>query len=247
MPRTLKRASASSRIGVCVLVCAAALARGSLAAQLPSTPETGARPGYDVEYIGAPLPDAALQAAKETYVVFGCAYCHGITLTPRGEAADLMHSLLVGADTNGDAIAAILRAGIPRTAKLSPMPQFSDLSDRQLHDIARYIHYARQQGRYKEIVEAKAAPGDAAAGGSYFAQHCGSCHAADLDGIGKKYDATAIRDRMLKPASLESPQVFTIDALKDTRRTTGTQRHRFLLENISPADVANLIAYLQTK
>ncbi len=119
-----------------------------------------------------------MQQAKETYVVFGCAYCHGVTLTPRGEAADLMHSALVGADTNGDTIAALLRAGIPRTAKLSPMPQFSDLSDRQLHDIARYIHYARQQGRYREIVEAKTAPGDPAAGGLYFAQNCSSCHAA---------------------------------------------------------------------
>lgn len=246
MPRTLKTARVSSWIGLCVLLCTT-LARSPLAARAPSTPQSGTRPGYDIEYIGPPLPDAGLQAAKETYVVFGCAYCHGITLTPRGEAADLMHSPLVGADTNGDTIAAILRAGIPRTAKLSPMPQFSDLSDRQLHDIARYIHYARQQGRYKEIVEAKAAPGDAAAGGSYFAQHCGSCHGAGLDGIGRKYDATAIRDRVLKPASLEAPEVFTIDALKDTRTATGRQRHRFLLENISPADVANLVAYLQTR
>ena len=230
-----------------VLLCAATLARGSLDAQSPSTSQASVRPGYDLDYIGAPLPDAGLQAAKETYVLFGCAYCHGVTLTPRGEAADLMHSPLVGADTNGDTIAAILRAGIPRTAKLSPMPQFSDLSDRQLHDIARYIHYARQQGRYKEIVEAKVAPGNAAAGGSYFAQNCGSCHAADLDGIGKKYDATAIRDRLLAPASLESPPVFTLDALNDTRTAAGRQRHRFFLENISPADVANLTAYLQTR
>lgn len=237
----------SSRTGLSVLVCAATLACGSLAAQSPSSSQAGVRPGYDIDYIGAPLPDAGLQAAKETYVMFGCAYCHGVTLTPRGEAADLMHSPLVGADTNGDTIAAILRAGIPRTAKLSPMPQFSDLSDRQMHAIARYIHYARQQGRYKEIVEAKAAPGNVAAGGSYFAQHCASCHAADLDGIGTKYDATAMRDRLLKPASLESPQVFTLDALKDTRMAAGRQRHRFLLENISPADVANLVAYLQTK
>ena len=188
-----------------------------------------------------------MQQAKETYVVFGCAYCHGVTLTPRGEAADLMHSPLVGADTNGDTIAAILRAGIPRTAKLSPMPQFSDLSDRQLHDIARYIHYARQQGRYKEIVEAKAAPGDSAAGSSYFAQNCASCHAADLNGIGKKYDATAMRDRLLRPKSLVAPQVFTLDALNDNRMATGRQRHNFLLENLAPVEVANLVAYLQTR
>ena len=234
------------RLGLSVLLCAATLSRGSLAAQSPSSP-AGARPAYDADYIGPPLPDASMQAAKETYVGFGCAYCHGVTLTPRGEAADLMHSALVGSDTNGDTIAAILRAGVPRTTKLSPMPQFSDLSDRQLHDIARYIHFARQQRRYREIVETKAAPGDRAAGGAYFTQNCGSCHASDLNGIGKKYDATAMRDRMLKPASLESPQAFTIDALHDSRMVDGRARHRFLLENISPADVANLVAYLQTR
>ena len=188
-----------------------------------------------------------MQAAKETYVVFGCAYCHGVTLTPRGEAADLMHSAMVGADTNGDAIAAILRAGIPRTTKLSPMPQFADLSDGQLRDIARYIHFARQQGRYKEIIEAKEPPGDAAAGSSYFAENCGSCHTGDLNGIGKKNDATALRDQLLKPTRLEAPQVFTVEALHDNRIARGRERHRLFLENVSPADVANLIAYLRTK
>ena len=238
----------SLRVELCVLVCAVTLAAGSLAGQSPSAPSRpGARAGYDVEYIGASLPDPVMQQAKETYVVFGCAYCHGVTLAPRGEAADLMHSVLVGADTNGDTIAALLRAGIPRTAKLSPMPQFSDLSDRQLHDIARYIHYARQQGRYREAVEAKTAPGDPAAGGSYFAQNCSSCHAADLNGIGKKYDAATIRDRLLRPASLEAAQAFTLDALNDTRKAAARRRHNFLLENFTPAEVANLIAYLQTR
>jgi mono/diheme cytochrome c family protein len=237
----------SPRTGLSVRLCAAMLICGSLAAQSPSTSSSAStRSGYDAEYIGPPLADAVMQTAKETYVGFGCAYCHGITLTPRGEAADLMHSPLVGADTNGDTIAAILRAGIPRTAKLSPMPQFSDLSDRQLHDIARYIHYARRQGRYKEIVEAKVA-GSQAAGGSYFAENCVSCHGSDLDGIGKKYDAAALRARMLQPARLESPQVYTLDSLKDTRLAAGRQRHRFLLENVTPADVANLVAYLQTR
>jgi len=237
----------SSRIRLSVLLCASILGGGALAAQSPSTSPAGARPGYDVEYLGPPLADASMQAAKETYVLNGCAYCHGLTLTPRGEAADLMHSPLVGADTNGDTIAAILRAGVPRTSKLSPMPQFSDLSDRQLHDIARYIHFARQQGRYKEIVEAEAVSGEAAAGGSYFAQACGSCHATDLLGVGRKYDAAALRDQMLKPKTLEAAQTFTVEALRDNRIAKGRERHRFILENLSAADVANLVAYLRTR
>jgi len=205
----------------------------------------GVRSGYDAEYLGAPLPDPMLQQAKETYVSFGCAYCHGVTLTPRGEAADLMHSPLVGADTNGDAIAALLRAGIPQTSKLSPMPQFSDLSDRQLHDIARYIHYARQQGRYKELIEAKAENADRAAGKTYFDQNCATCHATDLNGIGRRYNAAALREQLLRPRTLNEPQSFAMSALSDNKVAAARQRHNFLLENVTPAEVANLVAYLE--
>ena len=105
----------------------------------------------------------------------------------------------------------------------------------------------RAQGRYREAVEAKTAAGDPAAGGSYFAQNCSSCHAADLNGIGKKYDAATIRDRLLRPASIEAAQAFTLDTLNDTRKATARQRHNFLLENFTPADVANLVAYLQRR
>ena len=127
------------------------------------------------------------------------------------------------------------------------MPQFSDLSDRQLHDIARYIHYARQQGRYKELVEAKAGPGDGGAGKSYFDQNCGACHTADLSGIGRKYNATALRERLLRPRALNEPQSFAVNALSDNKVTTARQRHNFLLENYTPAQVTDLVAYLQRK
>ena len=234
----------SSRVALSLLVSVGSLGAGPLAHQAPAT---SARAGYDIESLGPPLPDPLMQQAKETYVSFGCAYCHGVTLTPRGEAADLMHSPLVGADTNGDVIAALLRAGVPKTSKLSPMPQFSDLSDRQLHDIARYIHYARQEGRYKEVIAAKAEPGDAAAGKAYFDQNCGACHAADLSGIGRKYDSTALRERLLRPRTLSGPPSFAMSTLSDDRIAAARQRHNFLLENSTPEQVTNLVAYLQTK
>jgi cytochrome c oxidase cbb3-type subunit 3 len=136
---------------------------------------------YDTAFLGPVLPDPVLQHAKETFVLFGCAYCHGLDLVSRGEATDLMHSALVGRDENGNRIGPLLRMGIPQTAKLSPMPQFSDLSDQQINALVTWIHYARQQGRYKELTTAPVKAGDAAAGKTYFDRSCASCHKADGD------------------------------------------------------------------
>ena len=92
--------------GLIVLVSVSVVGQSS-----SSTPPT--RASYDIDFIGPPLADRVMQQAKETYVVFGCAYCHDVTLTPRGEATDLTRSALVGSDTNGDRIVALLRAGKP--------------------------------------------------------------------------------------------------------------------------------------
>ena len=228
----------------CGLVVAASV---SVGAQSASSVVTQTRASYDIDFIGPPLADPVMQHAKETYVVFGCAYCHGVTLIPRGEATDLMRSALVGSDVNGDRIAALLRAGIPQTAKLSPMPQFSDLSDRQLHDIAAYIHYARQEGRYKQITDATLGAGDAAAGRAYFDQQCASCHADGPSAIARKYDAATLRDRLLRPPALSSAPSFEVAALRDAKMAGARERHNHLLENYTPAQVANLLAYLSTR
>src|SRR5215472_12617352 len=176
---------------------------------------------YDFNYIGQPLADPVLQHSKETFVLFGCAYCHGLNLVSRGEATDLMHSALVGSDENGNRIGPLLRAGIPQTAKLSPMPQFSDLSDRQIAAIVTWIHYARRQGRYQELTAASVTPGDTAAGRTYFDRACSSCHAIDRDlaGIGSKYDTAALRVAVLDPKGLKVELSFTLDRPKDAKLT----------------------------
>ena len=223
------------------------LAAVSLNGQSPAPAAAPGRPDYDVDYIGPPLSDPMMQHNKETYVSFGCAYCHGLTLTPRGEAADLMHSAVVGADVDGSTIVPLLKAGIPQTPKLSPMPQFSDLSDQQLRAIARYIHYARQQGRYREILAAPQVTGDAAAGKADFDARCAACHATDLNGIGRKYDASALREQLLQPKNLSGASSFAMAAMNDTRAAAARQRHHALLENSAPPEIANLVAYLRTK
>jgi len=232
----------SHRQDLYLLFCGLILGAGSATAQAP------ARPGYDINYIGPPMADPVMQHSKETYVSFGCSYCHGLYLVARGEATDLMHSRLVGSDENGNVIGPLLRRGIPQTAKLSPMPQFSDLSDQQIADLVRWIHYGRQQGRYKEVMEAKdAGPGHAAAGKAYFEQKCSSCHAtAGLSSIAKKYDAAALKAQILKPQALEAAPSWKVERLHDTKTTAARQRHGALLENYSAGDVANLMAYLES-
>ena len=227
----------SHRQFLCILSCGLILAAGSVGAQAP------ARSGYDINYIGPPMADPVMQHSKETYVLFGCSYCHGLYLVARGEATDLMHSRLVGSDENGNVIGPLLRRGIPQTAKLSPMPQFSDLSDAQIADLVRWIHYGRQQGRYREVMEAKeAGPGNAAAGKAYFEQKCVSCHAT----LPKKYDAASLKAQIMKPQALEAPPSWTLDRLNDANTAAARQRHGALLENYSAGDIANLVAYLQS-
>lgn len=203
----------------------------------------------DFNYIGQPLADPVLQHSKETYVLFGCSYCHGLNLVSRGEATDLMHSRLVGRDENGNLIGPLLRAGIPQTAKLSPMPQFSDLSNQQIADLVRWIHYARAQGRYKELTEAKDfRPGDTAKGRAYFEAKCSTCHSVsgDLAGIAKKYDVATLKLRLLRPEIVGELPSWKLDRLHDAKTTGGRQSHQSLLENYSTDDVTNLIAFLQS-
>jgi mono/diheme cytochrome c family protein len=218
----------------------ALLMAGSVAAQ------SGGRPGYNDAFIGPPLADPVMQYNKESYVMYGCAYCHGVNLVPRGETVDLRRSALVGSDVDGRLIVGALRAGFWQTTRLSPMPQYSDVSDQQLHAIAAYIHYARQRDRYIGLTQTPVAAGSAAAGEADFAQRCQSCHVgASLAGIGKRNDAAALRGRLLEPPGLTGGASFALERLRDTRRSEARRRHERLLENHSTEQVANLVAYLQ--
>jgi mono/diheme cytochrome c family protein len=214
---------------------------GSVAAQ------SGARPGYNVEFLGPPLADPVMQYNKESYVMYGCAYCHGVNLVPRGEAVDLRRSPLVGADVDGSLIVKALRAGFPNTTRLSPMPQYSDLSEQQLQAIAAWIHYARQRDRYAALTEAPPQPGNAVSGGRAFEQACSGCHSArgDLAEVGTKYGAAGLRAQILEPDALRADPSFSLARPQDARRVEARKRHQSLLENYSPEQVADLVAYLQ--
>lgn len=241
-------------LGKCAVVLAAVVVSGIAVAvsriAVAQAPQEVERPvGGIVDFLAPIHPDPLLQHAKEIYVLYGCAYCHGVDLTVRnGEAADLLHSKLVAVDVNGEVIGQLLHVGIPQTAKLSPMPQFGDVSDRDVADMTRWIHYSRQQEHYKELMKAGAMPaGDAAAGKTYFDKTCSGCHSeAQIKGMAKKYDAATLRTHALKPALLESTESFKVADLTNVKWADAKVKHGRLLENYTPAQVANLSAYLAT-
>lgn len=190
---------------------------------------------------GGPVaPTAALERGRTVYVLSSCHFCHGIDLTGASMgAADLMHSPLVGADRNGNIIGNIVRAGLPNLQ--TSMPSYADLTAQQISDLAGYIHYLRQQGRYKELMAADLPAGDPKAGEKYFNGKggCEKCHSVtgDLAGIGHKYDAATLKFRLLRPG----PAVPSDNTPPDA----GRQAHLRLLENYSQADFSNVLAYLQ--
>jgi|SRR6478609_4409333 len=205
-----------------------------------------ARADYDYAYIGDPLPDPVMQHNKEVFVLYGCAYCHGIKLKPVGEAANLRISRIVGTDVASNIIGPILRNGIPQTPKSSPMPQFSDLSEQEIKAIASYIHYMRAEENHRMMMET-VTTGDVAAGKLYFEKNCTSCHTREnLTGIGKKYDAVALREQVLVPTVFRTPLSFKVDRLNNTESLAARAKHQSFLENYEEPTVANLVAYLQT-
>jgi mono/diheme cytochrome c family protein len=182
---------------------------------------------------GYPAPTPELERGRTVYVLSSCHFCHGVDLTGAAMgAANLMTSALVGSDTKGNLIGAIVRAGLPNLQ--TAMPQYPDYSDQQIADLAGYIHYLRRQGRYKELTASANGAGDAAAGRRYFEANCVKCHAGDLAGVAKRHDAVQLRARLLRPAPVEADHA-----------SAGAVAHGRLLENYKDADVGNVLAYLE--
>lgn len=206
------------------------------------------RVDYDYAFIGDPLPDPVMQQNKETFVLYGCAYCHGMYLAPVGEAADLRISPLVASDVDANVIGPILRNGIPQTPKSSPMPQFSDLSEREIKAISAYIHYARAEVRYTNLTTAPHMDGKADAGKTYYEQNCASCHSVqgDLSGSGSTYNPMALRELILKPTRFRSEASYKLDILENAELSAGKARHQVLLENFDEPEFADLVAFLMT-
>jgi mono/diheme cytochrome c family protein len=189
---------------------------------------------------GFKAPTAALERGRAVYVLNHCHFCHGVDLTRATMgAANLSQSPLVGADVDGNAIGAIVRAGLPNLQ--TAMPSYTELTADEIVDLARYIHFLRQQARFRELSRVVETPaGTAAAGEAFFAgsANCRSCHnvTGDLAGVGRKYDAATLRARVLRPGASIPAEGVAVSA--------GHAAHLRLLENYTLANVQDLVAYL---
>ena len=182
---------------------------GLSAQQPPASPPTavqGGRGGRG-ENPGIARLRAFDQAAVDRgKIVFGarCASCH--SPSGRGGAAfsgpDLIRSVLVLQDANGKQIGEYLKV----TGPAKRHPDFNDLSDAQISDVATLLHrdvtYAAERANYQVL---NILTGNAKAGEAYFngAGGCNKCHSAtgDLRGIGARHPPVAIQGLIVSGGS----------------------------------------------
>ena len=144
------------------------------------------------------LDPTAVERGKQSFGV-NCAFCHGADA--RGALApDLARSLYVLNDDHGEGLGPFLKTGIPDKG----MPSFAQMTDAQITDLATFLHSVVADALKRPGMDNNAIiVGDAKAGESYFngAGKCGTCHSptGDFKGIGSKYDAATLQDRMVSP------------------------------------------------
>jgi cytochrome c oxidase cbb3-type subunit 3 len=172
-----------------------------------------------------PLADAAVLARGKGLYETNCAACHGVDLRGGQQGGpNLLRSQLVLSDKSGELIMPVVQGGRPNPpAGAPPMPAFP-LPPDAINAIAEYLHsvlaLAGRQGRPPEdenVPPEKALVGDAAAGQTYFATKCSSCHSAsgDLKGL---------RARAADPRELQNLWVSGGGGGRGGRGGGGTQR-----------------------
>jgi cytochrome c oxidase cbb3-type subunit III len=143
--------------------------------------------------------DAATLERGKTAFVSTCGGCHGSNAKGGENGPDLVRSVQVIDDENGNLIGPIIRGG----RQAQGMPKF-DMTQAQISDIVAFLHEgvraAAERGTYTIL---NIVTGNAKAGEGYFngAGKCNTCHspAGDLKGIGAKYDAIALQGKFLMP------------------------------------------------
>ena len=149
-------------------------------------------------------PDAIAAGRGQPIFAQNCAACHGPDARG-GMGPNLLYSGQVLDDDHGEKLSAFLKVGRPEKG----MPPFASLGDRDLIDIAEFLHlqvenYANR-GTYQNNNNILA--GDAAKGAAYFRKNCVACHAAtgDLKGIAARYRPLDLQRAMIFPPREDHP------------------------------------------
>jgi mono/diheme cytochrome c family protein len=187
---------------------------------------------------GMHAPTVALERGRTVFVTSSCHFCHGVDLTQTSMgAANLLRSGIVAADVNGNILWPFVKAGLP--ALQTSMPSYYDMTQQEGTDLAAYVHYLRQMGRYRELIAAPLSDGNAVEGKAAFNKQgsCVGCHTiGSLAPIVKTKTPTALKEDLLLPAIARPKEGVTLDA--------AAAGHQKFTENASPAEVANLLSYL---
>jgi cytochrome c oxidase cbb3-type subunit 3 len=155
-----------------------------------------------------PPGDPALIARGKTQFELVCAACHGRDL--RGGdmgGPNLLRSLLVLGDQNGEAIGPVIKNGRPdKTPAMPPLP----LLDDDIKAVVEYIHSVAAKSPRQGMpppselaAELNILVGDAAAGQQYFAGKCASCHSVD-GAASTASSLQGIATRVAEPKALQN-------------------------------------------
>ncbi len=164
--------------------------------QTPPAPARHVGGGLGSEYKA--YDAATLERGKKTYTA-NCAFCHGGNAKGGESGPDLLRSLTVLHDENGEMIGKVVLNGRPDKG----MPKFG-FGPEQIADISAFLHdgvrAAAERGTYK-ILDIMV--GDAKAGQAYFngAGGCTSCHSVtgDLAHAGSKYEPVDLQQKIVMP------------------------------------------------
>jgi cytochrome c oxidase cbb3-type subunit 3 len=143
---------------------------------------------------------SAVDRGRKTFQS-SCGFCHGEDATGN-RAPDLLRSVSLSHDVNGEVVGPIIRNGRPD----KEMPAFGNLTQPQIADIVAFLHKAaydalHSNGVPRDYPLVKLLTGNASDGKIFFDANCTSCHSAtgDLSNIAKKYRPIDLQQRMLYP------------------------------------------------
>jgi mono/diheme cytochrome c family protein len=149
--------------------------------------------------IGAAPDPAAVERGKNLFIGT-CGFCHGANAKGGESGPDLIRSVLVLHDENGNQIGPVIHNGRPGKG----MPAFASMTQAQISDIAAFLKSKYQAAANRASYQIQnIVTGDAKAGEAYFngPGKCNTCHSptGDLAGIAKRLEPDALQSRFLYP------------------------------------------------